>query len=227
MNGERRLTGRPGVPRPPVFSATSAAVSSASWIRPSPGPRPLPASSPWVRTCSCVRISADSGAWGLFPRCRLPGTGPFKPLSGLRGRSGRELLGGGLLAVPAPADVYSICPDYLTRCHLDFTNGLMTTAPGWAGQPDRGLFSISVAAELAGLHPQTLRIYEREGLLDPARTIGGTRRHSTNDIDRLTENVTLTAGGLNLAGVRLVLELQEQTRQLQAEIDDLRRQLEG
>ena len=95
--------------------------------------------------------------------------------------------------------------------------------PAW-GQPDRGLFSISVAAELAGVHPQTLRIYEREGLLDPARTAGGTRRYSTSDIERLREIITLTAGGLNLAGVRRVLELQEQTRQLQAEIDRLRQQ---
>jgi MerR family transcriptional regulator, heat shock protein HspR len=95
--------------------------------------------------------------------------------------------------------------------------------PGWM-EPDRGLFSISVAAELAGVHPQTLRIYEREGLLEPVRTAGGTRRYRTSDIERLKEIITLTAGGLNLAGVRLVLELQEQTRQLQAEIDRLRRQ---
>ncbi|MHB1597154.1 MAG: heat shock protein transcriptional repressor HspR [Streptosporangiaceae bacterium] len=99
----------------------------------------------------------------------------------------------------------------------------MSLAPGWA-EPGRGLFSISVAAELAGVHPQTLRIYEREGLLDPARTVGGTRRYSADDIERLKEIITLTAGGLNLAGVRRVLELQEQTRQMQAEIDRLRKQ---
>ena len=87
----------------------------------------------------------------------------------------------------------------------------------------RALFVISVAAELAGVHPQTLRIYEREGLLDPARTAGGTRRYSPDDIDRLKEIIMLTAGGLNLAGVRRVLELQEQTRQMQAEIDRLRK----
>jgi curved DNA-binding protein CbpA len=68
----------------------------------------------------------------------------------------------------------------------------------------RGLFSISVAAELAGLHPQTLRIYEREGLLDPARSAGGTRRYSRRDIDRLQEICALTADGLNLAGIRRV-----------------------
>jgi len=89
--------------------------------------------------------------------------------------------------------------------------------PGWVDL-DRGLFSISVAAELAGLHPQTLRIYEREGLLDPARSAGGTRRYSRRDIDRLTEICSLTADGLNLAGIRRVLQLQEETRQLHAEL---------
>jgi MerR family transcriptional regulator, heat shock protein HspR len=93
--------------------------------------------------------------------------------------------------------------------------------PGWA-DPGRGLFSISVAAELAGLHPQTLGIYEREGLVDPARTAGGTRRYSQDDVARLQEICVLTGDGLNLAGIRRVLELQEQTRQLQTEIDRLR-----
>jgi MerR family transcriptional regulator, heat shock protein HspR len=93
--------------------------------------------------------------------------------------------------------------------------------PGWADL-DRGLFSISVAAELAGLHPQTLRIYEREGLLDPARSAGGTRRYSRRDIERLAEICTLTADGLNLAGIRRVLQLQEETRQLQAELARVR-----
>lgn len=94
--------------------------------------------------------------------------------------------------------------------------------PEWR-DVERGLFGISVAAELAGVHPQTLRLYEREGLLDPVRTAGGTRRYSPGDIDRLKEIVTLTGSGLNLAGVRLVLELQAETRRLRAEIDRLRR----
>ena len=89
-------------------------------------------------------------------------------------------------------------------------------------EPARGLFSISVAAELAGLHPQTLRVYEREGLIDPARSAGGTRRYSTDDLDRLREITTLMSSGLNLAGVRQVLELQAQTRRLQAEVDQLK-----
>jgi len=99
--------------------------------------------------------------------------------------------------------------------------GRAVVNPGWADL-DRGLFSISVAAELAGLHPQTLRIYEREGLLDPVRSAGGTRRYSRNDIDRLEEICALTADGLNLAGIRRVLQLQEETRQLQAELARLR-----
>jgi MerR family transcriptional regulator, heat shock protein HspR len=98
--------------------------------------------------------------------------------------------------------------------------------PGWADL-DRGLFSISVAAELTGLHPQTLRIYEREGLLDPARSAGGTRRYSRSDIDRLQQICALTADGLNLAGIRRVLQLQEETRQLQAELARLRALADG
>ena len=98
--------------------------------------------------------------------------------------------------------------------------------PGWADL-DRGLFSISVAAELAGLHPQTLRIYEREGLVGPARSAGGTRRYSRRDIGRLQEICAMTADGLNLAGIRRVLELQEETRRLQAELAALRDQADA
>lgn len=88
--------------------------------------------------------------------------------------------------------------------------------------PDRALFSISVAAELAGVHPQTLRSYEREGLLTPRRSSGGTRRYSTSDIDRLRQILALTADGLNLAGVRRVLELQAETQQLREQVKTLR-----
>jgi MerR family transcriptional regulator/heat shock protein HspR len=94
-------------------------------------------------------------------------------------------------------------------------------SPGWT-DPDQGLFSISVAAELTGLHPQTLRIYEREGLLAPARSPGGTRRYSSRDISRLREICALTADGLNLAGIRRVLQMQEETRRLRAEVAALR-----
>ena len=93
--------------------------------------------------------------------------------------------------------------------------------PVW-DNPVRGLFSISVASDLSGLHPQTLRTYEREGLLDPERSSGGTRRYSTHDIDRLRAISALTAAGLNLAGVRRVLELEEEIRRLVAEVARLK-----
>jgi MerR family transcriptional regulator, heat shock protein HspR len=97
---------------------------------------------------------------------------------------------------------------------------LAVVSTPWA-EPGRGLFSISVAAELTGLHPQTLRLYEQEGLVLPARSSGGTRRYSTDDIERLHQIMALTSDGVNLAGVRRILGLQEQTRLLQAEIDRL------
>jgi MerR family transcriptional regulator, heat shock protein HspR len=93
--------------------------------------------------------------------------------------------------------------------------------PPWA-DPAHGLYSISVAAELAGLHPQTLRIWEREGLLEPARSAGGTRRYSQNDITRLMEITAMAGDGLNLAGIRRVLALQEETSRLHAEIARLK-----
>jgi MerR family transcriptional regulator/heat shock protein HspR len=88
----------------------------------------------------------------------------------------------------------------------------------------RAVYVISVAAELAGMHPQTLRIYERKGLVEPARTGGGSRRYSENDIDRLRRIADLTAAGLNLEGVRRVMELEDEVARLQDELDDARRQ---
>jgi len=82
---------------------------------------------------------------------------------------------------------------------------------------DRAVYIISVAAELAGVHPQTLRIYERKGLLSPKRTSGNTRRYSERDIDRLQMIQQLTQGqGINLAGVKMIMELE-------AQLEDLRR----
>ena len=72
----------------------------------------------------------------------------------------------------------------------------------------RAVYIISVAAELAGVHPQTLRIYERKGLLEPARTTGGSRRYSPADSDHLRRIQDLTDEGLNLAGVKKVLKLE-------------------
>jgi len=82
----------------------------------------------------------------------------------------------------------------------------------------RALYVISVAAELAGVHPQTLRIYERKGLVDPARTVGGSRRYSDVDIDRLRRIQELTNAGLNLEGVRRVMELEDEVASLRAEL---------
>jgi MerR family transcriptional regulator/heat shock protein HspR len=89
----------------------------------------------------------------------------------------------------------------------------------------RAVFVISVAAELAGMHPQTLRIYERKGLIDPFRTPGGTRRYSQEDIERLQMIQDLTGQGLNLEGVRQVLELQEENIRLERKMALLRDQL--
>ena len=88
------------------------------------------------------------------------------------------------------------------------------------------VFVISVAAELSGMHPQTLRIYERKGLIDPYRTPGGTRRYSQEDIERLALIQELTNQGLNLEGVKRVLALQEENRRLRKKVDRLRDKLE-
>jgi MerR family transcriptional regulator, heat shock protein HspR len=93
--------------------------------------------------------------------------------------------------------------------------------------PDRAVYVISVAAELAGVHPQTLRIYERKGLLQPARTGGGSRRYSDSDIARLQRILDLTSAGLNLAGVQMVLALEDENRRLRVEIDRARRDAEA
>ncbi len=89
-------------------------------------------------------------------------------------------------------------------------------------QTRKAVFVISVAAELAGMHPQTLRIYERKGLIDPFRTPGGTRRYSQDDIERLQLIQDLTGQGLNLEGVRRVIALQEENRQLKLKVARMR-----
>jgi MerR family transcriptional regulator, heat shock protein HspR len=95
---------------------------------------------------------------------------------------------------------------------------------GQDNRASRAVYVISVAAELAGVHPQTLRIYERKGLLDPARTVGGSRRYSDWDIARLHRIQDLTTAGLNLEGVRRVMELEAEVANLRAELAQTRRQ---
>ena len=88
----------------------------------------------------------------------------------------------------------------------------------------RAVYVISVAAELAGMHAQTLRIYERKGLLEPARTPGGSRRYSDADIALLQRIQELTNEGLNLAGVKRIMELEMQLDRLQQELQLLRQE---
>jgi MerR family transcriptional regulator/heat shock protein HspR len=87
---------------------------------------------------------------------------------------------------------------------------------------NQAVYVISVAAELTGMHPQTLRIYERKGLLDPSRTSGGSRRFSERDLDRLRHIQELTATGLNLEGVRRVLQLESELARLREELVQVR-----
>ena len=89
----------------------------------------------------------------------------------------------------------------------------------------RPVFMISVAAELASMHPQTLRMYERRGLLRPQRSAKNTRLFSQRDVERLRRIQDLTEGGLNLAGVERVLELEERAAQMAAELDEMRQRL--
>ena len=91
---------------------------------------------------------------------------------------------------------------------------------------DRPIYMISVAAELVGMHPQTLRLYENKGLVRPKRTPGGTRLYSEADVERLRIIQRLTTElGLNLAGVELVLRLEDELRKAHAHVERLQRQL--
>ncbi|MCP2278099.1 DNA-binding transcriptional regulator, MerR family [Nocardia amikacinitolerans] len=91
-------------------------------------------------------------------------------------------------------------------------------------QPDpaRAVYAISVAADLAGIGIQTLRLYERHGLITPARSDGGTRRYSGNDLTRLHRITTLAAQGINLAGIARILDLEDANAQLHADNHRLR-----
>jgi MerR family transcriptional regulator/heat shock protein HspR len=87
----------------------------------------------------------------------------------------------------------------------------------------QAVYVISVAAELAGMHPQTLRIYERRGLVRPARTQGGNRRYSDADIETLRRIAELAESGMNLEGIRRVMELEAENERLRAELAEARR----
>ena len=93
--------------------------------------------------------------------------------------------------------------------------------------PDSPVYVISVAAELTGLHPQTLRTYERLGLITPGRTGGGGRRYSHRDLERLREIADLTSVGIGIEGVRRILELQNHAAALAARNEDLTAELEA
>lgn len=99
------------------------------------------------------------------------------------------------------------------------------------GRDERALYVISVAAELAGVHPQTLRIYERKGLVEPQRTVGRSRRYSDRDIHRLRRIQELTNEGVSLAGVKRIIALEEELvcareeiQALQVRLLEMRRQ---
>lgn len=91
-------------------------------------------------------------------------------------------------------------------------------------RPSQAVYVISVAAELAGMHPQTLRIYERRGLVNPARTQGGNRRYSDADIEVLQRIAELAEQGMNLEGIRRVMELEYENARLRDELSEARRQ---
>ena len=89
----------------------------------------------------------------------------------------------------------------------------------------QAVYVISVAAELAGMHPQTLRIYERRGLVQPARTDGGNRRYSDDDIELLRRISELVDAGMNLEGIRRVMELEAEVERLRNELEHARQQV--
>jgi MerR family transcriptional regulator, heat shock protein HspR len=86
----------------------------------------------------------------------------------------------------------------------------------------RGLYGISVTSELSGIDPQTLRLYERRGLLAPARTDGGTRRYSDDDLDRLQRITDLVAQGINIAGILQILNLEHRNTELESDNSHLK-----
>ena len=104
---------------------------------------------------------------------------------------------------------------------MDNTGGRRGSKPS-----ERGVYVISVVADLSGMHPQTLRMYERRGLIEPKRTQGNSRRYSEEDVARLRRISELTQEhGLNLAGVRIVMDLERQVEELRKRLERSNRQL--
>jgi MerR family transcriptional regulator, heat shock protein HspR len=101
------------------------------------------------------------------------------------------------------------------------------STPFTAPEPDAAVYVISVAAQLSGLHPQTLRGYERLGLITPGRTVGGGRRYSHRDIELLRTIAELTAAGIGIEGVRRLLDLENQLTALRARNEELVAELEA
>jgi MerR family transcriptional regulator/heat shock protein HspR len=93
-------------------------------------------------------------------------------------------------------------------------------------EEDMPLFAIALAAELAGMHPQTLRQYDRLGLVVPGRTRGGSRRYSTHDIEKLREVARMSAAGVSLPAIARILDLEETVRRLRREVAALERRVE-
>ncbi|MEO9322642.1 MerR family transcriptional regulator [Nocardioides sp. C4-1] len=93
--------------------------------------------------------------------------------------------------------------------------------------PDAPIYVISVAAQLTGLHPQTLRTYERMGLITPGRTGGGGRRYSARDIEQLRDIAELTSAGIGIEGVRRILELEHRVSALAARNQELQAELDA
>ena len=101
------------------------------------------------------------------------------------------------------------------------------STPFGAPNPDAAVYVISVAAELTGLHPQTLRAYERMGLIAPGRTGGGGRRYSHRDLERLREIADLTSAGIGIEGVRRIMALELQVDALRARNEELLAELDA